>query len=211
MPALASPVWSLFAFWGAFGLALASPGPNFAVLLSTGLREGRAQSLRVAVGFGIGEAVWGSAAVFGVAALIAAHPALGTVLRVLGGAYLVWLGLGVLRSALRPAEPIDVVAQPDRRAAHGVMRGLGLMLLNGKAGVFWLSLTSLILGANAPPWIGLSAIMGAVLMSLAWHATLAIAFSGGTATRAYLRLRRWIESMLGVVLTGLGLRLIATA
>ncbi|MCB1883127.1 MAG: LysE family transporter [Geminicoccaceae bacterium] len=210
MPALASPVWSLLAFWGAFGLALASPGPNFAVMLATGLREGRAQALRVAAGFGIGEAVWGGAAVFGVAALIAAHPALGTVLRVLGGAYLAWLGLNALRSAFRPAEPPPAAAPPDRGTARGVMRGLGLMLLNGKAGVFWLSLTSLILGANAPLWVGLAAVLGAVAMSLSWHVTLALAFSGGAATRAYLRLRRWIEGALGVVLAGLGLRLITS-
>jgi len=64
----------LLAFWAAFGLALISPGPNFAVMLSTALRQGRAAAVWVALGVAIGEAAWGFAAVFGVAALASSIP-----------------------------------------------------------------------------------------------------------------------------------------
>ena len=201
----------LFAFWGAFGLALLSPGPNFAVLLNTGLREGRLIALQVAAGFAIGEAFWGAAAVFGVAALVATHPALATLLRVGGGLYLLYLGLAALRSALTRHQGPAVAVKPVPAApGRGVRRGLGLMLFNAKAGVFWLSLTSLIIGADAPLGVGLAAILGAVLMSLGWHTALALAFSGAAINRVYARVRRGLEATLGVVLAGLGLRMLTT-
>jgi threonine/homoserine/homoserine lactone efflux protein len=96
---------TLLLFWGAFALAVISPGPNFAVLLATGTRDGRGPALRTAIGFVIGEAAWGFAAVFGVAALVTAHPWLGTALRIGGGAFLSWMGVQALRAALRDAPP----------------------------------------------------------------------------------------------------------
>ena len=63
----------LLVFWAGFGLALLSPGPNFAMLLGTAARDGRGPALRCAAGMAAGELVWGFAAVWGVAALALAH------------------------------------------------------------------------------------------------------------------------------------------
>ena len=93
--------------------------------------------------------------------------------------------------------------------AGGVWRGLGLMMLNPKAGVFWVSLTGLFITPESPVAMGLVAVAGAALMSLLWHGALALAFTTSMAASMYRRMRRPFEAVLGVVLTGLGLRLIA--
>ena len=90
------------------------------------------------------------------------------------------------------------------------MRGFGLMLLNPKAGVFWVSLTSVFLTPETPASVGVIAVAGAVALSLAWHTTLAIALSADAVAVAYRRLRRGLEATLGVVLGGLGLRLLVS-
>ena len=92
---------ALLAFWAAFALALVSPGPNFALMLRIGLGSGREAALRTTLGIAVGEAVWGFAAVFGVAALALRYPVLGTAIRWAGGGFLLWLALGALRSAWR--------------------------------------------------------------------------------------------------------------
>ncbi|UEM03712.1 LysE family transporter [Skermanella rosea] len=203
----------LAAFWAAFVLALVSPGPNFAVLLGTALQRGRAAAVKVAFGMAIGEAVWGFAAVFGVALLAARHPWIGTGLRVGGGMFLLYLAFLSIRAALRrtgpDAEPAGEPA-PSPAARGGIARGFGLMLLNPKAGVFWVSLTSVFLTPETPASIGVIAVAGAVLLSLGWHTMLAVALSADAVTAAYRRLRRGLEATLGVVLAGLGLRLLVS-
>jgi len=201
----------LLAFWAAFALALISPGPNFAVMLSTALGQGRAAALWLALGVAIGEAAWGFAAVFGVAALAQQHPWVAVALRLGGGLFLLRLGVLSLRSAWRGGPAADPLGEaqsgpPSRRG--GMARGLGLMLLNAKAGVFWISLAGLFLAPGTPAAVGVAAVAGAVVLSLAWHVTLALALSARAVTRLYARLRRGLEAALGFLLGGLGLRLL---
>jgi threonine/homoserine/homoserine lactone efflux protein len=58
--------------------------------------------------------------------------------------------------------------------------------------------------------VGVIAVTGAVALSLAWYTTLAIALSANAVAVAYRRLRRGLEATLGVVLGGLGLRLLVS-
>jgi threonine/homoserine/homoserine lactone efflux protein len=199
---------SLLAFWAAFTLALASPGPNFALMLKIGLGSGRRAALRTVLGIAVGEAAWGFAAVFGVAALALRYPAVGTAIRWGGGAFLLWLALGALRSAWRGH---GATAAEPAPADGGFATGLAIMLLNPKAGFFWVSLTGVLLGPGVGPAAGTLVVVVAVLISLLWHAALALAFSGTTAARLYARARRGIEAALGTALAALGVKLLAAS
>lgn len=198
----------LLGFWAAFGLALMSPGPNFAVLLTAAARDGRPTALWLASGIAVGEAIWGLGAVLGVSALATRQPIFADLLRIGGGCYLIWLGVSALRSAWRNA-PAELAAAPSARRS-GFRRGLLLMLLNAKAGVFWVSLSAVLLGPAAPLPVLLAAVGGAVLLSLAWHAGLAMALTTSAVLRFYAKIRRGLEALLGVVLTALGLKLAAS-
>ena len=200
---------ALFAFWAAFALALMSPGPNFALMLRIGLGSGRAAALRTTLGIAVGEAVWGFAALFGVAALALRYPMLATAIRWAGGAFLLWLAWGALRSARRGPGAADEAATAD--AGGGFWTGLTLMLLNAKAGFFWLSLTGVLLGTELSTGAVLLTVSVCVLLSLVWHGLLAVAFSGQRVTRLYARLQRGIECVLGAALAALGLRLLAAS
>ena len=200
----------LLAFWAAFGLALISPGPNFAVMLSTALSQGRAAAVWVALGVAIGEAAWGFAAVFGVAALAQQHPWVALALRIGGGLFLLRLAFLSLRAAWRGDHAGRTLEAGDGAASlrGGIGRGLALMLLNAKAGVFWISLAGLFLAHGTPAALGVIAVAGAVVLSLGWHLTLALALSASAVVRLYRRLQRGIEAALGIILGGLGLRLL---
>ncbi|MGD9507398.1 MAG: LysE family translocator [Geminicoccaceae bacterium] len=200
---------ALLAFWGAFALALMSPGPNFALMLRIGLASGRAAALRTTLGIAVGEAVWGFAALFGVAALALRYPMLATAIRWAGGMFLLWLAWGALRSAWRGPGLAGEPATDD--AGGGFWTGLALMLLNAKAGFFWVSLTGVLLGAELPAGAVLLTVAVCVLLSLLWHGLLALAFSGRRVTRLYARLQRGIEGVLGAALAALGLRLLAAS
>ncbi len=202
----------LAAFWLAFLLALVSPGPNFALIAGTALREGRQRALGTALGFAGGEAVWACGAVLGVSALAAQHPFLATALRVGGGAFLLLLGLSALRSALRRG---DATGRPDEVPSvapagnTGFWRGFGLMLLNPKAGVFWVSLSGLFLG-TASNATAAAAIAGAVCLSVLWHGALAWLHSADAVARIFRRIRRGLDAAFGAVMAAIGIRLIVS-
>jgi threonine/homoserine/homoserine lactone efflux protein len=201
---------ALSTFLAAFALALVSPGPNFALMLRIGLVSGRKAALRTTLGIAVGETIWGAAALFGVAALALRYPLLGTAIRVAGGLFLLWLAFSAPRSAWRGPtlgpQPRDSASAPG-----GFGTGLALMLLNAKAGFFWVSLTGVLLGPAASPATAAVALAFAVLLSLLWHTALALAFSGTRITGLYARARRGIEAALGTALTALGLKLLAAS
>ena len=161
------------------------------------------------LGIVVGEAVWGLAALFGVAALALRYPMLATAIRWAGGMFLLWLAWGALRSAWQGAGIARETMAGD--AGGGFWAGLALMLLNAKAGFFWVSLTSVLLGTELSAGAVLLTVAVCVLLSLLWHGLLALAFSGRRVTRLYARLRRGIEGVLGAALAALGLRLLAAS
>jgi threonine/homoserine/homoserine lactone efflux protein len=200
----------LGAFWAAFALALTSPGPNFFAMMAIAFEAGRPTAIRTAIGITIGEAFWGFGAVFGVAALSQEVPELGHILNLAGGAFLIWLGIQSLRSALRRDDPgASLPGQPAAQPGMlgGILRGLGLMFLNAKAGVFWVSLASVMLAGAGREFAALG-VAGAVLMSFAWHMLLAFAFSTERISRIYRKLRRGLDFALGALLAALGIRLL---
>ena len=203
----------LLVFWAGFALALMSPGPNFAMLLGTAARDGRGPALRCAAGMAAGELVWGFAAVGGVAALAAAHPWAMTALRWGGGTFLLYLAVQSWRAAWRGnAVEAWTDVQPPLLQPRGrdFARGLAVMVLNAKAGAFWVALAGVLVtaGANGPTVI--TGVLGAALMSLAWHGALAVALSAEVVTRLYRRIQRGFDAVLGTVLAGLGVRLLAS-
>jgi threonine/homoserine/homoserine lactone efflux protein len=200
---------ALLAFWTAFTLALISPGPNFALMLRIGLASGRRAALRTVLGIAVGEAIWGLAAVFAVAALALRYPVLGTLIRWAGGGFLLWLGFAALRSAWHGPPDQKASAMPGTKG--GFATGLALMLLNPKAGFFWVSLTGVLLGPATSHVTASLAVAVAVLLSLLWHASLALAFSGVRVRHLYARARRGIEATLGTALAALGVKLLAAS
>lgn len=199
----------LLVFWAGFGLAVMSPGPNFAMLLGTASRDGRAPAVAAAFGMAVGELVWGAAAISGVAALDSAHPWFMKALAWGGGTFLLYLAVQCWRAAWR-GQAMEIVAEAPR-PGFGFARGLGVMLLNGKAAVFWVALAGVLVGADANGATLLAAVLGAAAMSLAWHTALAVLLSAETVTRLYRRIQRGFDAVLGTVLAGLGVRLLGAA
>jgi len=207
--------WSvLLLFWAGFGLAVLSPGPNFAMLLGTATREGRGAAVAAASGMAAGELLWGFAAVWGVAALAAAHPWLMQGVAWGGGTFLLFLAVQCWRAAWRGAavELEEGVAPPRGQGfAQGFMRGLAVMLLNAKAVAFWVALAGVLVSAGATRATVVAAVLGAAALSLAWHTVLAVALSAATVTRFYQRIQRGFDAVLGTVLAGLGVRLLGAS
>ncbi|MFL5952724.1 MAG: LysE family translocator [Gaiellaceae bacterium] len=171
-------------------VVIVSPGPDFALTVRNSVTRGR--GIATALGVVTGQVVWALAAAAGVAAvLVASRPAF-EALRVVGAAYLVWLGLSLLLSR-RHTRRVPRGGSPYRQ-------GLLSNLSNPKMPIFFTSLL---------PQFGSSfaalAVHGVVFaaLTLLW---LALVARAGAALRMPA-VRRAVDLVTGVVLVAFGLRL----
>ena len=184
------------------------PGPGIlyvgARTLSGGRGEGIASSLGTAVG-GFGQVLAGAA---GFSALLLASAQAFTVIKLLGAAYLVWLGISALLAANKPLQLENVAATGSSRAFRD---GIIVELLNPKTAAFFLAF----LPQFIDPSIGSVAlqllILGAISAVLNTLADIVIAYLAG-GLRATLTERSGLLKNLqrtsGLVLCSLGIALV---
>jgi threonine/homoserine/homoserine lactone efflux protein len=167
-----SPVaGSLIAFTAAAALLTVTPGLDTALVLRTAAVEGRRRAFAAALGIGLGCLAWGALVAFGLGALLAASEIGYRLLKWLGAAYLLWLGVQLILS--RRTELVATGAVRRRGGANWLRRGLLTNLLNPKVGMFYVSFLPQFVpaGANVAAMTLLLAAIH-VALGMAWFAAL---------------------------------------
>ena len=123
------------AFAAASAIMLAIPGPTILLVVSYALGHGRKTALATVSGVALGDFTAMTASLFGLGALLAASATLFTVLKWVGGAYLVWLGIQVWRSA--PVGDTLAVDTAPRTNTSLFRQGLLSAVTNPKAVLFF--------------------------------------------------------------------------
>jgi threonine efflux protein len=188
-------------------LAMVSPGPNVLIVTQTAASQTRRAGVCVALGIAAGAALLSSAALLGLSMALTQFASLRTALKLVGGAYLVYLGLRLWRTASSPAAfspPANGVAGTDWRAFR---LGLATNLTNPKALLFYGSVFAALLAPEAPLWVKLAAVGIIAANSTAFHVALACLFSTPQAQAGYRRIKPWVDRIAGAGLAALGLRL----
>ena len=192
----------LAAFLGVSALVIVTPGQDTALTIKNTLAGGRRAGVFTAAGVSAGQAIWAIAAAAGIAALLrASEPALLAV-RLVGSAYLVYLGAQALRSALGRSRA-EHPAAPGRASAplrQGVISNLG----NPKMAVFFTSLLPQFSG-SFPSLLALGLVF--CTLTLAWLSAYAAVAAKAGDVLLRPRIRRALDAATGAVLVALGLRL----
>ena len=197
---------SLLAFAGAAGLIVLLPGPDTLVVVRSLMRQGRGSAARSVAGVLTGLSVWVVAAALGLSAVLRASHDGYIVLRWVGAAYLVWIGVQSLRA--RPAH--------DRQRAGvlggGYPAGLATDLLNPKVGVFFVAF----LPGFVPHGydVGLfTLLLGAIFIAETALYFLVLLTASRIITRWLNtpRIQRRIDRLTGLVFIGFGARLVLEA
>ena len=182
-----------------------APGPDMMFVLGQTLAGGRRRGWAAAMGIYCGAAVHVLLAALGVAALLAAEPALFTALRLAGGAYLIWLGLQSLRAAWAGA----AVGAPSPVAVRRVLlQGALTNLTNPKVALFFLAfLPQFVAPDRAPAWLQML-LLGPLLPLFALPFFGALIAAAGRAASVLAKARRWLDAAAGAVFVGLGVRVL---
>lgn len=198
---------SLASFTLASTLLVLLPGPDSLVVMRGLARGGRAGGVRTSLGVMTGLLVWVLAAVLGLSAILQMSEIGYEVLKIVGGCYLVVLGVQTLRSirSLRGGPSVDE-APSSRRA--GFLTGFTTDILNPKIGIMFITLLPGFVPDGAPvAWTTLG--FGLVYLALTgvYFAVLIVAADRIGAWMRAPRIRRRIDLVAGLALVGFGLRL----
>ncbi|HKR45025.1 MAG TPA: LysE family transporter [Paraburkholderia sp.] len=195
----------LLALSGVLLLSVASPGPNFVIVTSTAVASRRA-GLATGLGLAAASGTWAWIAIAGLS-LIVTHVAwIGTGLRIAGAAYLIWLGAKMLLTA---RQPLQVAAQAGASGWAAAKKGYVVSMTNPKAIAFYGSIFALMVPAAAPRWLEVAVVVIAILISCAWYCSMALLASHPTVRQFLVRRKAALDSVVGVVLIGLGGRMLA--
>ena len=192
-------------------IAMVTPGPDMLFVLGCGMRGGPRAGLLATAGVATSEAIHVAVAAAGLAALFAAAPVAFTVVRIVGAAYLIYLGVQIIRRRKADQEeaPVAGGGMSGRRA---YLTGFVTNLLNPKMVAFTVAfLPQFINPALGQVWLQF-AILGAILIVLEFLVDGTVGVLAGRIggwLRHRRSARRRIDVATGGVFIGLGVRLAA--
>ncbi|SEN62420.1 LysE family translocator [Palleronia pelagia] len=197
---------SLLAFFGvalAHLLAAISPGPSFVLSVRTAIGEGFRPAAGLALGFGIGAMLWATAALAGLALVFEILPPVFVALKVLGGLFLVWLGITMWRHAPAPLPTVDA-GQAPRGTLAAIRLGVAAMLANPKPAIFFGAVFVGLVPAAAGVLDKALVLFNILWVETAWYLLVAWAFSQPRARAAYGRAKTTLDRGFGGLLAALG-------
>ncbi|MBU1295996.1 MAG: LysE family translocator [Gammaproteobacteria bacterium] len=186
-----------------------SPGPSLAVILRVSVSQSPLHGVLAAITHGLGIGFWAFLTLQGLAILMAKHQNIFSVLTVLGGLYLAWLGFKAWRYAGQGHE-IKVEGQKSsywESARDGMM----ISLMNPKAALFFLALFSQLIPTEINTLIKFQLWATVVVIDTGWYVIVALLLAGGPVLSWLRRHTVWVDRSMGSILILLGLKVVIGA
>ena len=152
-------IWSALAHL----IALTSPGPDTAVVLRQVSLYGRKEGYKTSIGIGIGIYIHCVLAVNGISLIIISNDLYKFMISLVGGAYILFLGISMLKSDLRE---VPVVHNKSLENANSILNGLITNIFNVKAFLFFVSLFAVLIDGLSSFYFYIYPIYFAITSSL---------------------------------------------
>jgi threonine efflux protein len=190
-------------------IAALSPGPATLAIAGTSMASGRKYGLALASGITTVSFIWSSAAAFGMGALMLANAWTFEVVRYLGAGYLLFLAYKSAKSVFSPGklEPKQI---KHSTLMQSFAKGMAFHLTNPKAILFFGSLYSIGVPANASPSALLIVIIAVSTQGALCFHGYALLFSSAAVTRKYISMHRWFEGLFALAFAAAGLKILTT-
>jgi threonine/homoserine/homoserine lactone efflux protein len=195
---------SMLAFLAISAVVIVTPGPDTALTIRNALLGDRRGGIRTAMGVAGGQACWTLATSAGIAALLSASRPAFLALRLLGAAYLVWLGAASLLAAWRGQFGHHPVPGTYPVRARYMRQGLLSNLSNPKMAVFFTSLLPQF-GHSFAALLALGLVFSCLTLLWLTAYGITVARAGDFLRRGWVR--RALDALTGAVLVALGARL----
>ena len=184
-------------------LGAMSPGPSLAVVIRNTISGGRIQGVLTGIGHAIGVGIYALIAVFGMAVLLQRFPSAMRGIEILGGLYLLWLGLQAIQHAGQGN------MNPDKEGGYqGFVDGFAISGLNPKIAVFFLALLGPFIPMEASNFERLGVAGMALVIDGSWYVLVAVVLAKTGAADWLSQQGKWVDRLLAVLLIGVGVWLL---
>lgn len=205
---LMSELIVLVAVFAVFIPALMLPGPDFVAVVRSSMTHGTGAGLLTSAGVSIGLCFYATLSILGLSALLVEFQWLTWAVRIVGGSYLIYLGVKLWLS--KPAQiNLKSVEKPARRKAF--LFGFFVTLTNPKAIVLFASVFATAISPETPSWVMFVMIALVGLSSLVWYALVSLFMSSTPVMKRFEHMRHRIEKAAGVCFVALGGKVISDA
>ncbi|KWU27458.1 LysE family translocator [Burkholderia sp. MS389] len=192
-----------------------TPGPDTAYIVGRSVAQGRGAGLMSAFGISAGCCVHALACAFGLTALLAASATAFTVIKLVGAAYLIYLGVRMIiaKQAATPSGAEAAQAAAAKPLRQLFMQGFWTNVLNPKVVLFFVSFFPQFVSADSPHKAWAFLTLGAVFVAMSTVWTSVVAWVAGSVTQRFSGkpgVRKWLDRTVGSAFVGLGLRLAAS-
>ena len=200
----------LISLMAIFSFAIVSPGADLAMVMRQALVHGRRQAIITSFGIGTALMFHVSYTILGLGLIISQSVYLFNIVKWLGVAYLVYIGIKALRAG-RTEINVETDAPGEAPKAQSALKaftlGFAANALNPKAVFFFLSIFSTIVGAHTPIAIKFSYGLVMATCLILWFVGVSAFMTTPRMRAAFSRASKWIDRTSGVVFIALGIKL----
>ena len=187
-----------------------SPGPNFVAVTHRAAATTCHEALSMVAGIALVNLLWATISVFGIGLLNTVVPLLFWLVKMLGSAYLIWLGLKLIRRSGRSAAPGTSIAGARPPGFASALRdGIVTNLANPNSMMFYVSVFAGAVPEQASLQTMLALVVMVGLVGTLWYGSVALMFSSARVAHLYRRGRKLIEWGCGLFLIGFAIHALA--
>lgn len=188
-------------------LAVASPGPDFAVVVRESVTHGRRAGTWTA--FGVGTAIFLHVgySLLGIGLIVSQSIMLFNALKWAAAAYLVYIGFKALRAKPAAGGEAVQVSTVERTPRAAFVAGFMTNGLNPKATLFFLSLFTVVINPHTPLLVQAGYGVYLALATGLWFCLVAMLFSQARVRAGFARMGHWFDRTMGAVLIALGIKI----
>jgi threonine/homoserine/homoserine lactone efflux protein len=191
-------------------LAVASPGPDFAIVLKHSISFGRRAAIVTSIGVGFAILIHVAYSLLGIGILIKTTPVLFQVFSYIAAAYLLYLGWGAIRSPAPDSLSTDDIEKSTLIISDKKAFIVGFLTngLNPKATLFFLSVFAVAVSPDTPNVIKFAYGLYLAIATGIWFCVLSLFLSSKNVTQFIGEKGYWFDRVMGVVLILLAIKLV---
>ncbi|WP_234495987.1 LysE family translocator [Vibrio maritimus] len=198
------------AFLIAITILTLTPGLDTALVIRNTTRGGFHDGAVTSLGICLGLFVHASFSALGISVILTQSAELFTLVKSVGAAYLIWLGISSLRS-LKNASAMSISEGREQRVQgkRSLREGFLSNVLNPKTAVFYLAFLPQFINPEYSPLVQ-SMVMASIhfIIAMAWQCGLSGMLNSAKSLLKSSKFIRWMEATTGLVLVGLGVKLL---